>query len=71
MVETDYTVESVQQWWKNLQTSITNAEQQSIGRETEKVLASKKSFLEHSDRTSGKKLTIQQYYYRSLQKQRH
>ncbi|WP_270855781.1 hypothetical protein [Blautia massiliensis (ex Durand et al. 2017)] len=45
MVETDYTVESVQQWWKNLQTSITNAETAINGRETEKVLASKKSFL--------------------------
>lgn len=45
MVETDYTVESVQQWWKNLQTSITNAETAIDGRETEKVLASKKSFL--------------------------
>lgn len=45
MVETDYTVESVQQWWKNLQTSITNAETATNGRETEKVLASKKSFL--------------------------
>ena len=44
MVETDYTVESVQQWWKNLQTSITNAETAINGRETEKVLASKKSF---------------------------
>ena len=45
MVETDYTVESVQQWWKNLQTSITNAETAINGRETEKVLASKKSLL--------------------------
>lgn len=45
MVETDYTVESVQQWWKNLQTLITNAETAINGRETEKVLASKKSFL--------------------------
>lgn len=45
MVETDYTVESVQQWWKNLQTSITNAETAINGRETEKVLASKKSSL--------------------------
>lgn len=45
MVETDYTVESVQQWWKNLQTSITNAETAINGRETEKVLVSKKSFL--------------------------
>lgn len=45
MVETDYTVESVQQWWKNLQTSITNAETAIDGRETEKVLASKKSLL--------------------------
>lgn len=45
MVETDYTVESVQQWWKNLQNSITNAETAINGRETEKVLASKKSFL--------------------------
>ncbi len=45
MVETDYTVESVQQWWKNLQTSITNAETAINGRETQKVLASKKSFL--------------------------
>lgn len=45
MVETDYTVESVQRWWKNLQTSITNAETAINGRETEKVLASKKSFL--------------------------
>ena len=45
MVETDYTVESVQQWWKNFQTSITNAETAIDGRETEKVLASKKSFL--------------------------
>lgn len=45
MVETDYTVESVQQWWENLQTSITNAETAINGRETEKVLASKKSFL--------------------------
>ena len=45
MVETDYTVESVQQWWKNLQISITNAETVINGRETEKVLASKKSFL--------------------------
>ena len=45
MVETDYTVESVQQCWKNLQTSITNAETAINGRETEKVLASKKSFL--------------------------
>ena len=45
MVETDYTVESVQQWWKTLQTSITNAETAINGRETEKVLASKKSFL--------------------------
>ena len=45
MVETDYTVESVQQWWKNLQISITNAETAINGRETEKVLASKKSFL--------------------------
>ena len=45
MVETDYTVESAQQWWKNLQTSITNAETAIDGRETEKVLASKKSSL--------------------------
>lgn len=45
MVETDYTVESVQQWWKNFQTSITNAETAIDGRETEKVLASKKSSL--------------------------
>ncbi|MBS6945428.1 MAG: NEAT domain-containing protein [Ruminococcus sp.] len=45
MVETDYTVESVQQWWKNLQTSITNAETAIDGRETEKVLARQKSSL--------------------------
>ena len=45
MVETDYTVESVQQWWKNLQTSITNAEIAINGRETEKVLARQKSSL--------------------------
>ena len=45
MVETDYTVESVQQWWKNLQTSITNAETAINGRETEKVLARQKSSL--------------------------
>ena len=45
MVETDYTVESVQQWWKNFQTSITNAETAIDGRETEKVLARQKSSL--------------------------
>ena len=45
MVETDYTVESVQRWWKNLQTSITNAETAINGRETEKVLARQKSSL--------------------------
>ena len=45
MVEKDYTVESVQQWWKNFQTSITNAETAIDGRETEKVLARQKSSL--------------------------
>ena len=65
MVETDYTVESVQQWWKNLQTSITNAETAINGRETEKVLASKKSFL---NTPIGR---LVKAYDRSLQKQRH
>ena len=45
MVETDYTVTSAQQWWKNLQTSIADVETAIDGRETEKVLASKKSSL--------------------------
>lgn len=45
MVETDYTVTSVQQWWNGLQTAITNAETAIDGRETDQVLASKKSSL--------------------------